>query len=299
MQIGFIGLGHMGKPMAQRLIENKHQLVVYDINPQASETLKTLGAHCAANAGDVAPGSDFVITMLQSHQQVTDCCCQQYGVFNQIDPNHTLYIDCSTIDIAASKQLHQQAKQAGIRMVDAPVSGGVIAAEQGTLTFMAGGDTADVKQVAPLLQQLGKAVIHAGEGGSGAAAKICNNLILAISMIAVSEGFALAEQLNLIPEKLFEICSQSSAQCWSLNQYCPYPNILEQSPSSHDYRPGFSTAMMLKDLKLAKAAASNTDTTLAMLEQAHQLYQKLFDYNSGEKDFSQILKLLRNQKLED
>ena len=295
MKIGFIGLGHMGTPMVKNLLQHQHDVTVYDLNPEAVTALVTQGAVAATTVQDVAVEADMVITMLQNHDQVGSCCLGEQGVFSVLASNGGLFVDCSTVDVEASRQLNRQAQLASVTMLDAPVSGGVAAAESATLTFMVGGVVEAFERAQAILLQMGKAAIHVGDNGSGAAAKICNNLILASSMIAVSESFVLAESLGLTVEKLFEVCSQSSAQCWSLTQYCPAPGVLPQVPSSHEYRAGFTSQMMLKDLKLGQSSASSVDVQLPLAEQARLLYQQLVDQGGAARDFSSIIQLLKGE----
>lgn len=294
MQIGFIGLGHMGQPMARRLLQAGHRVIVSDRVTSAIDSLVAEGAIAAAQLADVMRGSDAVFTMVQTGEQVKELCLSPQGIFAELAPG-ALYLDCSSIDIASSQALHATAQQQGIAMLDAPVSGGVAAAAQGTLTFMVGGTEADYQRALPLLSLLGKKIIYAGPAGSGVAAKICNNMMLGISMIAVSEGFLLADKLGLAPAKLFEISSQASAACWSLTQYCPWPDILPDVPSSHEYTPGFTAQMMLKDLKLSQSAASAAHAHVPLGAHATALYQQLVDSGAAERDFSAILTWLQAQ----
>ena len=292
MKVGFIGLGHMGRPMAYNCIKHGHELTVFDKQQHVCDELKQQGARLAVSAGQAAYNQDVVITMLQNHEQVTDCCLQDQGIFDCIESKSAVYLDCSTVSITASRKLHAQAKERGIKMLDAPVSGGVAAAKSGQLTFMVGGDDGVYAQVKVLLMQMGKAAIYAGGPGNGTAAKICNNLILGISMIAVSESFTLAKALGLSEKTLFDICSQASGQCWSLTSYCPAPGVLDNVPSNNDYEPGFAAAMMLKDLTLAQEASQTTRTSTVLGGQAKELYEKFVNSGCAEKDFSGIIKMI-------
>lgn len=294
--IGFIGLGHMGNPMVQNLLKNNYQVKVFDLSTEAIHQLTTLGATGAKTIADVTAETDVVITMLQTGEQVKHVCLTADGVFSSLKKS-ALFIDCSSIDVASSREIHNNAKSQGISMVDAPVSGGVLAAQKATLTFMVGGENKDVDRAKTILSAMGKKIIHAGQGGSGAAAKICNNMILAISMIGVSEAFILANKLGLSADKLFEICSNASGQCWSLTNYCPWPGILPDVPSSHDYKPGFTAKMMLKDLNLSQTAADSTQCVTPLGKLATKLYQQFVDSNHADDDFSGIIRMLSGDSL--
>lgn len=296
MQIGFTGLGHMGNPMACNLLQAGHSVKVFDLNPTACEHLEKQGAQIATHSGDTAKDSDIVFTMLQTGEQVASCCLGDNGIFAHMNQNNALYIDCSSIDIAQSRQLHHRAESNNIAMLDAPVSGGVAAAQAASLTFMVGGSAENFAKAKQVLSQLGKAVIHAGDSGNGVAAKICNNMILGISMIAVSEGFCLAEKLGLTAEKLFDICSQATAQCWSMTSYCPAPGILDNVPSSNEYQPGFAAEMMLKDLNLSQKAAQSVHTNVSLGQHATELYRQFNEDGNAELDFSAIIRWLATQK---
>jgi len=222
---------------------------------------------------------------------VSACCLGDEGFFSLLKSS-TLYIDSSSVDIESSRSLHIKAQSMGIKMLDAPVSGGVAAAESATLTFMVGGDQLLFDRAKPLLGAMGKNIIHAGGATSGAAAKICNNMLLGISMIAVSEAFVLAERLGLDAKKLYEISSNASGQCWSLTQYCPVPNIMPDVPSSHQYKPGFTAKMMLKDLNLSQSAALTAEIETPLGHHARELYQSFVDQGNAEIDFSGIIKML-------
>lgn len=289
--IGFIGLGHMGAPMATNLLKNKYKVFVYDVSEKAIQPLLSNGAIAVKSLQEMALHSDVIITMVQTADQVKKICLGNAGLFNHLNKN-ALVIDCSSIDIESSRELHETAKSLGIAMCDAPVSGGVVAATNGTLTFMVGGEEKNFKRAESVLSAMGKKIIYAGKAGSGAAAKICNNMILGISMIAVSEAFVLADRLGLSPEKLFEISSNASGACWSLTQYCPWPNILPNVPSSHDYQPGFTAKMMLKDLHLSQSAAESAHVNTPLGKRALELYDQFVKTNEKEIDFSGIIQML-------
>src|SRR3990167_4380077 len=280
--IGFIGLGHMGNPMVKNLIKNNYQVNVFDLSNEAMRVLATAGAQPVESITELAQHADVVITMLQTGDQVRQVCLGKEGIFANLKRN-ALYIDSSSIAVDSSREIHGEATSLGIAMLDAPVSGGVAAATAGSLTFMVGGEMVDFEQAQPMLSAMGKKIIYAGPAGSGVAAKICNNMLLAISMIGVSEAFTLGEKLGLNPKKLFEISSNASGQCWSLTQYCPFPGILPEVPSSHDYQPGFTAKMMLKDLALSQEAAKTAAVTTPLGKQAMELYEK-FSMDHAEMD---------------
>jgi 3-hydroxyisobutyrate dehydrogenase len=290
-RIGFIGLGNMGLPMAHNLLKAGHEVRAFDIVPSAIEKAVAAGAAAAADIGRAVAGAETVITMLPAGGQVRDAYLGETGIIAQAAPG-TLLVDCSTIDVETARQVHAAAA-AGFAMLDAPVSGGVAGAEAGTLTFMAGGADAAFAMAKSILDCMGKAVIHAGGPGNGQAAKICNNLILGISMIGVCEAFALADRLGLPAQTLFDISSKSSGQCWSLTSYCPVPGPVPSSPANRGYRPGFTAAMMLKDLRLAEAAADSAGATVALGRQAARLYHEFVVGSRGGLDFSAIIQLFQ------
>ena len=294
-QIAFIGLGHMGNPMVRNLLKAGHSVKVYDIVPQAIVDLKSQGALAASNPQDAVKDADLVFTMLQTGEQVLKTCLGDQGIFAKMAKS-ALYIDSSSIDIQSTRQLHQTAKNSQLAMLDAPVSGGVAGAEAGSLTIMVGGAETHFERAKPYLNCLGKKVIHAGLEGCGQAAKICNNLILGISMIAVCEGFNLADKLGLDLKKFFEISSNASGQCWSMTSYCPVPGILEKSPANQNYQPGFMAKMMLKDLRLALHAGEQTQSTLPLGAEAAELYSLFVSQGHGELDFSGIMKMIQGNK---
>lgn len=291
LTIGFIGLGHMGNPMVQNLLRAQHKVIVYDVIPDAIKTISQQGAQTAESVASLANESDIIITMVQTSQQVLDLCLNADGIFTNIKSD-ALFIDCSSIDIAATKALHVDAKKRQIAMLDAPVSGGVAGANAGTLTFMVGGSSTDFKRAEPILQLMGKKIIYAGAGGSGQAAKICNNLILGISMIGVCEGFVLAEKLGLDQKKFFDISSNASGQCWAMTSYCPVPGIIDNVPANNNYQPGFMAKMMLKDLRLAHHAAEAVNSPVPLGAAATELYELYVNQGMGEVDFSGIINLI-------
>jgi 3-hydroxyisobutyrate dehydrogenase len=293
-RIGFIGLGNMGGPMVANLIKAGHSLSVFDIAQEHVAASVALGADAANSQIGVLDKAEFVITMLPSGREVGAVYSGADGLISAAT-NDTVLIDCSTIDVETARRIHAEAGQRGLMLLDAPVSGGVAGAAAATLTFMVGGAPELFAKAEPILKCMGKAVIHAGDAGAGQAAKICNNMILGVSMIAVCEAFVLAERLGLAPEKLFEISSQSSGQCWSLTSYCPVPGPVASAPSNRDYRPGFTAAMMLKDLRLAQEAAIADGATTPLGAEAAALYGLFVAAGNGQVDFSGIIRMIRGK----
>jgi 3-hydroxyisobutyrate dehydrogenase len=291
-QIGFIGLGNMGLPMAQSLIKAGHPVCGYDLSAAALDKFSAAGGIAVRSLDVASMGVDLVITMLPAREQVREVYLGQGGVLASAAPG-TLLVDCSTVDVETARAVAAAAKVNELEMLDAPVSGGVAGAQAATLTFMVGGGDKAFERAKPVLEGMGKSIVHAGAAGSGQAAKICNNMILGISMIAVCEAFVLAEKLGLDPHKLFEISSQSSGQCWSLTYYCPVPGLVPTSPANHDYQPGFTAAMMLKDLMLAQDAARLTRAVAPLGAGATAVYQRFVDDGGAAVDFSGIIRFLR------
>jgi 3-hydroxyisobutyrate dehydrogenase len=291
-QIGFIGLGNMGLPMAQSLIKAGHPVCGYDLSGAALDKFSAAGGIAVRSLDVASMGVDLVITMLPAREQVREVYLGQGGVLASAAPG-TLRVDCSTVDVETARAVAAAAKVNELEMLDAPVSGGVAGAQAATLTFMVGGGDQAFERAKPVLEGMGKSIVHAGAAGSGQAAKICNNMILGISMIAVCEAFVLAEKLGLDPNKLFEISSQSSGQCWSLTNYCPVPGPVPTSPANHDYQPGFTATMMLKDLMLAQDAARLTRAVAPLGAGATAVYQRFVDDGGGAVDFSGIIRFLR------
>jgi len=291
-RIGFIGLGNMGLPMAQNLIKAGHQVEGVDVNPAALERLKAAGGASVETAKVASARADVVITMLPAGKEVREVYLGSGGIVEDANPG-TLLIDCSTIDVETARSVAAEAEKRGLMMLDAPVSGGVGGATAGTLTFMVGGSAQAFLRAESILQKMGKTIVHAGGPGTGQAAKICNNMILGISMIAVSEAFVLAEQLGLDHQKLFDISSKSSGQCWSLTTYCPVPGPVPTSPANRDYQPGFTAAMMLKDLNLSQDAAKTSGARTELGEHAAKLYQRYVESGGAGVDFSGIVRFVR------
>ncbi|MGH7066683.1 MAG: 3-hydroxyisobutyrate dehydrogenase [Acetobacteraceae bacterium] len=288
-RVGFIGLGNMGLPMALNLVKAGHRLECFDVAPAARQAAGTGGLALTANLAVAVGGAETVLTMLPAGGDVLEVYGQALG----LAAKGVLFIDCSTIDVGSARVLHERAAAAGMAALDAPVSGGVAGARAATLTFMAGGEQAAFARAEPLLAQMGKRIIHCGSAGAGQAAKICNNLILGASMIAVSEAFALAEQLGLAKDRLFAVANASSGQCWSLTNYCPVPGLVPTSPANFDYKPGFATRLMLKDLRLGELAASEAGLELALARKATALFAAFAAQGHAEEDFSAIIKAVR------
>jgi 3-hydroxyisobutyrate dehydrogenase len=291
-RIGFIGLGNMGGPMVANLIKAGHSLSVFDIAQEHVAASVVLGADAANSQIGVLDKAEFVITMLPSGREVGAVYSGADGLISAAT-NDTVLIDCSTIDVETARRIHAEAEQRGLMLLDAPVSGGVAGAAAATLTFMVGGAPELFAKAEPILKCMGKAVIHAGDAGAGQAAKICNNMILGVSMIAVSEAFVLAEKLGLDAQKLFDISSKSSGQCWSMTTYCPVPGLVPTSPANRDYRAGFTAAMMLKDLKLAQDAAKASGAETPLGADAAKIYGRFVETGEGLRDFSGVIRFIR------
>ncbi len=292
MKIGFIGLGHMGSPMATRLCQTGFDVTVFDLIPTAVATLVKVGATAAVDIASLAQHCAIIITMLPQGEHVEAVYLGENGLFAHAKVG-TLFIDCSSIGVDTTRQLASLATRQGYSHLDAPVSGGMSGAINGTLTFMVGGKFNDFNQAASVFAAMGNHCVHAGDHGNGQAAKICNNMLLGISMIATSEAFVLANKLGLDKQVFFDIAANASGQCWSLTQYCPVPGPVPSSPANHDYQPGFSTAMMLKDLRLSQAAAAKVGASTPLGAQATALYTLLNNHGLNQADFSAIIKLLQ------
>ena len=290
-KLGFIGLGNMGGPMAANLVRAGHAVSGYDLVPAALDAARAAGIAIAESPKAAVAGAEMVFTMLPAGAHVL-------SVMTDVVPHAaagTVFVDCSTIDVASARSVHAAAEAAGMRSVDAPVSGGVGGATAGTLTFMAGGAAESFALAKPLLEAMGKKIVHCGTAGSGQAAKICNNMLLGISMIGVSEAFVLAEKLGLSHQALFDVASTSSGQCWSLTTYCPVPGPVATSPANNGYKPGFAAALMLKDLNLSQeaAAASGADTELG--RHATEIYTRFAEEGHAGSDFSAIIQAIRQR----
>jgi len=288
VKLGFVGLGNMGAPMCRNLLRQGHALRVYDLVPALVRPLAEAGCEAAASAPDCAKGVDALVTMLPSSPHVRTAYGGTYGILAEVKPG-TLLIDCSTIDPLTARDVAMDAKARGCPMIDAPVSGGVAGAEAGTLTFMVGGEARDFEAAKPILQAMGKNVVHCGAAGNGQVAKICNNLMLAIEMIATSEGMTLAAKLGMDPKVFASIVNTSSGRCWSSDTYNPYPGVLENVPSSRGYSGGFAADLMLKDLTLVTDAAKSARVPVLLGALAQQVYQKHSADGHGAKDFSSVI----------
>ncbi|UJW77180.1 3-hydroxyisobutyrate dehydrogenase [Rhizobium sp. SL42] len=289
--IAFIGLGHMGGPMAVNLVKKGFSVRGFDLSPALVSDAKGAGVTSCASLAEAVDGVEVVITMLPAGKHVLSV----WQELVRTVPAGTVLIDCSTIDIESARLAHEMAAGAACPSLDAPVSGGTGGAAAGTLTFMVGGDADVFAGAQPIFEAMGRRIILCGGASSGQAAKICNNMILGISMIAVCEAFVLGEKLGLSHQALFDVASVSSGQCWSLTTYCPVPGPVPTSPANADYMPGFAAALMLKDLKLSQAAAQATGAITPLGAKASELYN-LFNQNGhGERDFSAIISLLRDQ----
>jgi 3-hydroxyisobutyrate dehydrogenase len=289
--IGFIGLGNMGGPMAANLIKSGSRILGFDVADASRQASAKDGVQIVGNARDAVENADVVITMLPAGEHVV-------SVWNDIVPEArqgTLFIDCSTIDVASARKAHALAAGRGIATLDAPVSGGVGGAKAATLTFMVGGSAHAFERGKPILEHMGKRVVHCGEPGNGQVAKICNNMILGASMIAVSEAFVLGEKLGLSHQAMFDVVSSSSGQCWSLTSYCPVPGPVPASPANNGYKPGFAAALMLKDLKLAGTAAHSVDVKAVLGGHAAEIYEKFSQEGHSGDDFSGIINFVRAQ----
>jgi 3-hydroxyisobutyrate dehydrogenase len=287
--IGFIGLGNMGAPMAANLVKSGDHVVGFDVVDAARQAGAQLGVAIAPNAKTSVESADIVITMLPAGEHVR-------AVWSEILPSakrDALFIDCSTIDVTSARAAHGLAAQRGIAALDAPVSGGVGGAKAGTLTFMVGGAADAFARGKSVLERMGKRVVHCGDAGNGQAAKICNNMILGASMIAVSEAFVLGEKLGLSHQALFDVASASSGQCWSLTSYCPVPGPVPASPANNGYKPGFAAALMLKDLKLAREAAAAVHAKTALGAHAAEIYEQFAAAGQSDADFSGIINFVR------
>ena len=290
--IAFIGLGNMGGGMAANLLKNGYAVRAFDLSEDALARAEGHGATRAASAIDAVAGADAVVTMLPAGSHVEDV----YGraLFDAARPG-ALLLDCSTIDVATARRVSEAAATAGFEMVDAPVSGGIAAANGGTLTFMVGGTDAAFARAQPILAAMGKAVIHAGGPGNGQAAKICNNMLLGATMIATCESFAMAKKLGLDPQTFYDISSVSSGQSWSMTSYCPVPGVGPQTPADNGYQGGFAVGLMLKDLKLASEAAASVGASVPMGNAAEALYQMLANRGEAGRDFSAMIEMLEGK----
>ncbi|GAA1637633.1 3-hydroxyisobutyrate dehydrogenase [Georgenia ruanii] len=293
--IGFIGLGHMGGPMAKNLRAAGHEVRGFDLSPAALDAARAAGIDVVASAAEAVMGARVVITMLPAGRHVIDLyrgTDSDPGILGAASPD-TLFIDSSTIAVDEARHAHELAVGAGHRSLDAPVSGGVVGAENGTLAFMVGGDERDFAQAVPLLETMGRRVVHCGGPGLGQAAKVCNNMLLAVSQIAVAEAFVLGERLGLSHQTLFDVASNATGQCWALSTNCPVPGPVPTSPANRDYQPGFAGALMSKDLGLAEQAIDLVGVDARMGRLAREMYLAYANGEGTDRDFSGIIQTIR------
>ncbi|MEM1420030.1 MAG: 3-hydroxyisobutyrate dehydrogenase [Pseudomonadota bacterium] len=293
-KIGFVGLGNMGLPMLKNLLNAGHEVTAFDLSSAALAEAKAAGAHVAADANAAGAGAAFVVTALPAAKHVRMVLSGETGLLAAAEPG-AVVIDCSTIDPETARAMAAEAQSQGAHYLDSPMSGGVGGATAGTLTFMVGGSDEAFAAARPVLEVMGKNIFHAGASGAGCAAKICNNMLLAISMIGVGEAFTLAEKLGLEAQKLYDISSTATGRCWSLNDYCPAPGPVPSAPSNRDYQPGFAAALMLKDLRLAMEAAQGASAATPLGAHATQIYALMDAAGGSDLDFSGVIKLLKGE----
>jgi len=290
-RIAFIGLGNMGGPMAANLVKSGHEVLGFDLAASVLKAAEESGVKPASHVSQAVKDAEIIISMLPQGRHVLTA----WTDILQSAAQGTLVIDCSTIDVESSRKAHEMAKAASCLSLDAPVSGGTGGASAGTLTFMAGGSQEAFAKAKPILEGMGKKIVHCGEAGAGQAAKICNNMILGISMVGVCEAFVLAEKLGLSHQALFDVASTSSGQCWSINTYCPVPGPVPTSPANNGYKPGFAAALMLKDLRLSQEAALASGASTPLGAEAAQLYALFEKQGNGGRDFSAIIEMFREK----
>jgi 3-hydroxyisobutyrate dehydrogenase len=293
-KIGFIGVGNMGGPMLANLVKAQHQVTAFDLSPKAVKAAEDAGAGIAKSAAEAAKDVDTVVSMLPAGKHVREVYLGDGGVLGAVKPG-TLLIDCSTIDVDSARAAHAAAEAAGLDMLDAPVSGGVGGATAGTLTFMCGGSDKAFERARPILEKMGKNIVHAGPAGNGQAAKICNNMMLGATMIVTAEAFVLAEKLGLDKQKLWDIASTSSGNSWALSNYCPVPGPVPTSPANNAYKAGFTAAMMLKDLRLAQAAMQSAGSASLVGGTAANVFALFEAAGKDDLDFSAIIQLIRGK----
>ncbi len=294
-RIGFIGVGNMGGPMAANLAKAQHQVRAFDLSPDALKAAEAAGATVAPTVADAVKDAEIVISMLPAGGHVRGVYMGEDGIFANAVKG-ALFIDCSTIDVATSRAVSEAAKAAGFAMLDAPVSGGTGGAAAGTLTFMVGGDADAFERGKAAFNAMGKTIVHCGQAGAGQAVKACNNMMLAITMIGVAEGFNLADALGIDRQIVYNVCSTATAQSWALNTYCPVPGPAPNSPANRDYKAGFTADMMLKDLRLAQDAAQQNGVSTPLGSEAQALFALYSNMGEGGKDFSGIIEMLRGKK---
>ncbi len=295
-KIAFLGLGHMGAPMAKNLVEAGYDVRAFDVVPAAVEAIAASGVPTASSAVEAVSGASVVLTMFPGGQQLLDAYrgVDGPGLLESVGPD-TLFLDCSTINVDDAREAAGLAVEAGHRSVDAPVSGGVVGAEAGTLTFMIGALEVDLESARPLLEVMGGKLVHCGDHGAGQAAKVCNNMILGVSMIAASEAFVLGEKLGLSHQALYDVVSTASGQCWAVTTNCPVPGPVPGSPANRDYEPGFAGALMAKDLGLAMSAIESTGVAAELGPMAAGMYERFRDEGGAGRDFSGIITEIRDR----
>ena len=293
-KVAFFGVGNMGRPMAANLVKAGFEVHVFDVVPALIEEAVKMGAKNSGSLEKTLTGAEFVVSMLPASNHVKELYLAP-GKILALAPKSALLIDCSTIAPQASTEVNDAAVKAGFQMIDAPVSGGTGGAAAGTLTFMVGGDAANLERARPLLSAMGKNIFHAGTNGAGQTAKVCNNMLLAIHMIGTSEALNLGVKCGMDPAKLSEILSKSSGRNWSLEVYNPYPGVMEAAPANKQYQGGFAVDLMLKDLGLAEETAKNTHTSTPLGKQAKEIYAAHSKQGSGRLDFSSVIKYLAEQ----
>ncbi len=294
MKIGFIGIGNMGMPMASNLARSGHEVTAFDKSKQACLLGQERGLRVSSTMKDFSKEANIIITMLPADDHVAEVYIGKEGILDQVSQS-TILIDCSTIDVNTSRAVADEAKTRNLDMLDAPVSGGVSGAEAGSLTFMVGGEKIALEKVMPVLKVMGKNIVHAGASGSGQAAKACNNMLLGISMIGISESFTLADRLGLDSKVLFDIMSSATGDCWALRNHLPIPGIVESSAANQSFSPGFAVAMMAKDLRLAETAAKSVDLQIDLGILASKMYTDFEKGGNGHLDYSAIINLIEKK----
>jgi 3-hydroxyisobutyrate dehydrogenase len=293
--IAFIGLGNMGGPMSANLVKAGHQVRGYDIVPEKVDRAVTGGVKAATSNVDAAIDVDFVFTMLPTGKEVREVLVDGDKVLNHVSPD-TIIVDSSTTDLGATEYIHSEAVRRGLAMIDSPVSGGMAGAESGSLTFMAGGDSTAINRAEPIFLAMGTKVVRAGGPSAGQAVKVCNNMLLGISMVGACEAIALGEAAGVDHQVLFDVISSSTGNCWAMNVNCPMPDMVNTAPANHGYTPGFTAKLMLKDLTLSQEAAAKTGAVTPLGENAKSLYQEFCANRDGDVDFSAMVQMIRDLK---
>lgn len=291
--IGFIGVGNMGGPMARNLLKAGHKVKAFDLSAEAVQKVVDAGGVKASSAQDAATDVDAVVTMLPAGRHVSSVYTGDKGILSVARPG-TVFIDSSTIDVKTARETIAAAEAKGMLMLDAPVSGGIAGAENAALTFMVGGSDEAFAKAKPLLEAMGKKIVHAGGAGNGQTAKVCNNMVLGITMIGISEAFVMAEKLGLSAQAMFDIVGSSSGSCWALLNHCPVPGPVPTSAANRDYTPGFAADLMLKDLKLSQEAARSVKAQTPLGAEATALFAEFVDGGNGARDYSGIIKMIRS-----